>query len=335
MAYKICLDAGHYGKYNRSPAVKEYYESDMNWKLHLLLKKYLEEYGIEVILTRSKQENDLGLTARGRVSKGCDLFLSIHSNAVGSYVKESVDFPVVYVPLDGTGHKVGRLLADTIAEVMGTTQKGEVMTRRGNNGDYYGVIRGAVSVGVPGLILEHSFHTNTRSTLWLLDEGNLDKMAKAEAKVLAEYFGISKKGDVNLDGKVDKQDIADLLDRIAGKSEVTPSADVDGDGRVSISDVTSLQNMLSENKKEEEPKKEEKIVMVELKQIRKGSYCAEVKTVQRLLNALGYKGSNGKVLTVDGDFGTNTDYAVRAFQTAEKLAVDGIVGKDTWSALLK
>ena len=42
---RICLDAGHYGKYNRSPVVKEYYESDMNWKLHLLLKKYLEGYG--------------------------------------------------------------------------------------------------------------------------------------------------------------------------------------------------------------------------------------------------------------------------------------------------
>lgn len=280
---KICLDAGHYGKYNRSPANKAYYESDMNWKLHLLLKEYLEEYGIEVILTRSNQANDLGLTARGRKSKGCDLFLSIHSNAVGSYVKESVDFPVVYVPLDGTGHKIGRLLADTIAEVMGTTQKGEVMTRKGNNGDYYGVIRGAVSVGTPGLILEHSFHTNTRSTNWLLDEKNLDKMAKAEAKVIAEYFGLTK-------------------------TEETTDTNTE---------------------------KEEKTVTVELKQIRKGSYCAEVKTVQRLLNALGYKGKDGKVLSVDGDFGTNTDYAVRAFQKAEKLAVDGIVGKNTWSALLK
>lgn len=34
----ICLDAGHEEKYNRSPAVPEYYESEINWKLHLLLK---------------------------------------------------------------------------------------------------------------------------------------------------------------------------------------------------------------------------------------------------------------------------------------------------------
>ena len=48
---KICLDAGHFGKYNRSPVLSSYYESDMNWKLHLLLKAALERYGIEVITT--------------------------------------------------------------------------------------------------------------------------------------------------------------------------------------------------------------------------------------------------------------------------------------------
>ena len=39
----ICLDAGHYGKYNRSPAIPEYYESDMNWKLHLMLNQLLKD----------------------------------------------------------------------------------------------------------------------------------------------------------------------------------------------------------------------------------------------------------------------------------------------------
>ena len=43
----VCLDAGHYGKYNRSPAIPEYYESDMNWKLHLMLRSALEKYGIK------------------------------------------------------------------------------------------------------------------------------------------------------------------------------------------------------------------------------------------------------------------------------------------------
>ena len=111
---KICLDAGHFGKYNRSPAVTSYYESDMNWKLHLLLKKYLEQYGIEVITTRADQEKDMGLYARGQASKGCNLFLSIHSNAVGSAVNEAVDYPLVIVPISGSGDAIGNKLAKSL-----------------------------------------------------------------------------------------------------------------------------------------------------------------------------------------------------------------------------
>ena len=49
---RVCIDAGHYGKYNQSPVIKSYYESEMTWKLHLSLKAELESYGIEVITTR-------------------------------------------------------------------------------------------------------------------------------------------------------------------------------------------------------------------------------------------------------------------------------------------
>lgn len=192
MAIKIGLDAGHYGKYNRSPANSNYYESDMTWKLHLLQKKYLEQYGFEVITTRSNQAKDLGVYKRGQASKGCKVLLSDHSNAVGSGVNESVDYPIVYYPINGTGRELAEKLADCIAEVMGTTQKGKTATRKSGNADYYGVIRGAVSVGVPGLIIEHGFHTNTRCTNWLLNDSNLDKLAKAEVDVIAQYYGVKK-----------------------------------------------------------------------------------------------------------------------------------------------
>jgi N-acetylmuramoyl-L-alanine amidase len=196
---KICLDAGHYGKYNQSPANKAYYESDMNWKLHNLLKKYLIQKGFEVIQTRSNQATDLELTARGKKAKGCDLFLSIHSNAVGSGVSESIDYPVAYVPLNGKGDKIGELLAECVADVMGTKQKSRIESKKGSTGlDYYGVIRGATSVGVPGIILEHSFHTNTKMANWLLVDSNLDKMAKAEADVIADYFGVKKTADTGV-----------------------------------------------------------------------------------------------------------------------------------------
>lgn len=75
---------------------------------------------------------------------------------------------------------------------------------------------------------------------------------------------------------------------------------------------------------------EEKTVTVTLTMLQRGSKGAQVKTIQILLNAKGY--SCGEV---DGDFGAKTDRAVRAFQKAKGISVDGIVGKDTYNKLLK
>ena len=80
---------------------------------------------------------------------------------------------------------------------------------------------------------------------------------------------------------------------------------------------------------------EEEKVMVELSIIRKGSKGEEVKTVQRLLKELGYKGENKKVLAVDGSAGGNTIYALCNFQRDRGLAVDGVCGSATWNELLK
>lgn len=190
---KVCLDAGHYGKYNRSPANGSYYESDMVWTLHLLQKQYLEEYGIEVITTRSTQALDRALYDRGAASKGCDLFVSDHSNAVASGINESVDYPVAFVLLDGSSTEIGLKLAEVIQKVMGTGQKARTATRKGNNGEYYGVLRGAAAVGTPGIILEHSFHTNAKTTNWLLNVSNLRQLAQSEADAIAAYLGVKKR----------------------------------------------------------------------------------------------------------------------------------------------
>lgn len=192
MGIKICLDAGHFGKYNQSPVVPEYYESDMNWKLHLLLKEELEKYkGVEVIATRADKDKDMSLEARGEFSKGCNLFISIHSNGA---LRESADYPVVYYPVSGACADLAKALSKFVEETMGTVEAGEAVSRKSENGDwdYYSVIYGAVSVGVPGLIIEHSFHTNERSAKWLLDDNNLKKLAVGEAEVIAKHFGLAK-----------------------------------------------------------------------------------------------------------------------------------------------
>ncbi len=195
---KICLDAGHYGKINVCPEIPEYYESERMWDLHILLKKQLEDYGFEVIQSRTNQEFNLGVELRGKAAKGCDLFLSLHSNAVSTYtMDESVDYPLAFVPLNGSADELGVRLTEVVAQIMETRQKGRVATRRfdeeeNRDVDYYGVIRGAVSVGVPAILLEHSFHTNSRIVRWLLDDRNLERLASEEARVIAQYFGMAK-----------------------------------------------------------------------------------------------------------------------------------------------
>ena len=203
---RVCLDAGHYGDYNHSPGIPEYVESRMNWKLHLLLEAELEKYGIEVVATRDDPEKDLDLKSRGLASKGCDLFISIHSNAVGSRMDENVDYVVIHrvvdrkeTDIDEKAAEIGAMLAPVIAGLMGTVQPWRVNTRyaegdRDGNGklddNYYGVLNGAHLAGTPGIIVEHSFHTNTRSTRWLMEDTNLAALAKAEAAVIAQWFDV-------------------------------------------------------------------------------------------------------------------------------------------------
>lgn len=75
-------------------------------------------------------------------------------------------------------------------------------------------------------------------------------------------------------------------------------------------------------------------VNVEMTRLTAGSVGAEVSLVQTLLNARGFKGKNGKSLTVDGDFGGNTEYAVKLYQKTINVIQDGIVGVLTWNSLL-
>lgn len=70
---------------------------------------------------------------------------------------------------------------------------------------------------------------------------------------------------------------------------------------------------------------------VNVKVLKKGAKGDSVKALQALLIGYGYScGSAG----IDGSFGNNTDTAVRKYQQANKLTVDGSVGPATWSKLL-
>ncbi len=71
---------------------------------------------------------------------------------------------------------------------------------------------------------------------------------------------------------------------------------------------------------------------VTLPMLRKGYVGASAKALQILLIGNGYSCGNAGV---DGHFGGDTEKAVKAYQKAKGLEVDGIVGSATWGSLLK
>lgn len=63
--------------------------------------------------------------------------------------------------------------------------------------------------------------------------------------------------------------------------------------------------------------------------VRRGSSGPAVQRLQETLASLGFDPGG-----IDGTFGPGTEQAVRAFQTAQGLAADGVVGPNTWQVLL-
>ena len=72
------------------------------------------------------------------------------------------------------------------------------------------------------------------------------------------------------------------------------------------------------------------MVNVALPMLRKGDKNDSVWALQILLTGKGYS-----LGTIDSDFGPKTELAVKNFQKRQQIEVDGIVGTDTWSRLLR
>lgn len=92
-----------------------------------------------------------------------------------------------------------------------------------------------------------------------------------------------------------------------------------------------VSDIIEKPAEKEKDKSKQGVCTVYLNVLQKGSTGNSVKALQGILIANGF--SCGK-WGADGDFGSDTLNAVRNYQKAKKLSVDGIVGQKTWNALL-
>lgn len=235
----VCVDPGHYlGSSGAcTDGGKTYRECEFVLDVGLRLRDILEDrYGIQVRMTREDEKIELfGLVNgqsevedRGLFSEGCDLFISLHTNAKGNPVRGCdpwyqplyINKPTVILntlacsdPLVvDMANRAGLSLAAenyrlgienqpnygpvTVGAIphMGDkadpdTAPGLVCWRKGNRGDYYGVLRGSNAVGVPGMIIEHAYHT-VLAMRKLANDGVLAPLyAEIDARSVAEACG--------------------------------------------------------------------------------------------------------------------------------------------------
>lgn len=67
---------------------------------------------------------------------------------------------------------------------------GTMCVRSHDGGDYYGVLRGASNVGVPGFIVEHGFHTVPEFRGKIANGSLVDQIAREDAKAIAQVLGL-------------------------------------------------------------------------------------------------------------------------------------------------
>ena len=199
---KVMLDPGHGAgaKHNRGGVL--FNEGDNNFRFSTYLKKAMEATGnYKVDMTRKKISDDPSLASRGKMGKGHDLFLSIHTNAAGP----SVSGAEIYddVNPDYANTKMAKDLSKACANALGIPDRGvryRVITNRRDDwevyskpqrgrSNYYGVLRN--SFARRNMLLEICFHTNKNDSRKFLD--NYDGVAKAIIGVLNAHYGVGAK----------------------------------------------------------------------------------------------------------------------------------------------
>lgn len=187
----IMLDPGHGKGQNRGfvnvdPKNNGKYcnEGDNTYFLAHKLKAELEKYGFEVGITRTNINQDPSLEARGKMAKGYDLFISVHSNAAGPTVRGTEVWDSVQKPNKALASKISKY----VASAFGHTNRGAKYRVYPDtvNTDYYAVLR--ANEATYGMLVEHGFHTNYEDASILFYQRQ--KIAEMEAKAIADYYGM-------------------------------------------------------------------------------------------------------------------------------------------------
>lgn len=309
----IVVDAGHGGTENGA-IFGDRLEKDDNLALALEVEKALKTMGQTVIMTRT-DDKTVSLSERANIANNsnADLFISLHrdsfteqtewTNGVTNYVQNGS--PDSYI-------KAAEMVLEEVVNVGVQSNKG---VREGN---YY-VLR---NTKMPSMLLEMGY-INNKIDNELFDE-HLKQYGWAIAEGIVDYLSTVPPYDIEQMKRIQRMlnqryNTNLTVDGIYGPK--TQSAIVKGL-------QTELNSWLGISLKVDGIFGSATKAATPL--LGKGSWGPIVALLQSALVGNGYNvGSR-----IDGIFGTNTQNAVKAFQSNNNLKVDGIAGPNTFEKLL-
>ena len=208
----VALDPGHDSSDAgaRGNGLKE---EELTLKIANYCKEELEQYaGVSVYMTRTGPDCPYGIWGVGCIEKrvqaaanaGAQIFVSFHLN---SAVASSANGAEVIVPnyswkysVGAEGHTLGQAVLDELVK-LGLTNRGiyskdTTINERypdGSISDYFGVQIYCKEQGIPGIIVEHAFISNSGdANRFLTTEAGLKQLGVADAAGIAKYLGLSK-----------------------------------------------------------------------------------------------------------------------------------------------
>lgn len=208
----IALDPGHSdGLEGRDPGATYFglKEGDLAWATAMYAKKYLEKWGVQVVVVRGEHEDP---SIKTRVQRAVDAnacaIISLHYNAGPAYATGSEVLVPHKVSYNYDLYLSGQIFAGKVnyylRNKVGIVTRGDGATERGYNdqygtdyyengdeSDYYGIVRYARQKGILGVIIEHQFISNPAHAAEFKDLGDnskVDYIGWADAWAIWEMY---------------------------------------------------------------------------------------------------------------------------------------------------
>ena len=206
----VVIDPGHGGVDGGADSKKfGFEEADLVLKIAKYCEAELKKYPeLEVYMTRY-DDTYVGLNERVdfAVQKNADILVSLHLNSFDSSTANGAE---ILVPRTGrynsdVAENAEKLATNILNRLVALGLRDRGLSYRdssdgtypdGSKADYYAIVRGGMKNGIPSLIVEHAFLSSDKDKQYLDSDADLQKLGKADADGILQYFGILPNGEV-------------------------------------------------------------------------------------------------------------------------------------------